>query len=136
MFLARRFTPLPYAFARMTYARRADCFAFESHCFTGKADLAFGAHYRPLVPAREAPSGSLEAFLLERYCLYVAGPGGALLRTVVWHKPWIVHDVKATISSNTLGRPFDLDLAREPDHAHFSPGVAALIWPFNPVKRV
>ena len=74
---ARRFFHLPYWYARMTLTPPATNTASAPN---GAAIPAtkFTADYRPTSPPYEAGPGTLESFLVERYCLYCQGPGGAL----------------------------------------------------------
>jgi uncharacterized protein YqjF (DUF2071 family) len=126
--LARRFTPLPYRFAHMTYAREPDRFHFHSASLDG---ISFDASFVPVNAGHEASPGSLDAWLLERYCLYVADGYRPLVRTVVQHRPWQFGVPLVRIGAHSLGCPFGLDLSRPPDVTHFSPGVHALVWPFT-----
>jgi len=132
--LARWFTPLPYAWARINSCQHNGRFQFDSHCSTATTDLRFSASYTSDPVGREASPGSLDAWLLERYCLYADNARGTLLRTVVQHQPWTFQDVSARITVNTLGCPFGLDLGREPDQVHFSAGLPALVWSFEAVQ--
>jgi uncharacterized protein YqjF (DUF2071 family) len=134
--LTRWLTPLPYVFARMNHVCREGGFSFHSRRPTaGPRDLRFTAQFTPLPGKREARPGSHDAWLLERYCLYVDDAHGTLFRTVVWHKPWEVQGVTAKVAAHSLGRPFGLNLSPEPDKSHFSSGVRALVWPFAAVER-
>ncbi len=126
--LARWATPLPYQFARMSYTRRHESRRFQAHT-TGPGDL-LTAEFNPLSDSKTVQPGSLDDWLLERYCLYAQDRNGILLRTVVEHPPWPVQAVTARIAVNTTGRPFGLDLSDVPTKVHFSAGVHARLWPF------
>jgi uncharacterized protein len=128
VFLTRRLIPLPYFFAHITYTRQAGDYCFDCRARTNGG--TFTAAHSSSEPQSGAVGGSLDAWLLERYCLYAIDGRDCLFRTVVQHPPWRFQKVEPRISANNLGEPFDLDLAREPHLAHFSSGVAALIWPF------
>jgi uncharacterized protein YqjF (DUF2071 family) len=129
--LARLATPLPYQSARMSYNRQSDSFHFDAHrpAADGK-DRRFAADFRSLGQTSRAKPGSLDHWLVERYCLFVDGRRGRLLRTVVDHPPWEVQSVQAQVGANTMGDPFGMDLTTAPALAHFSMGVHAFIWPF------
>jgi len=129
--LARWFTPLPYRFANIRYARRPERFRFQSSCLDNLGDIVFDIVFAPVSAQRLAPPGSLDAWLLERYCLYAADKKGSLFRTVVQHPPWQYSEPATRITANNIGRPFGLDLSRTPELTHFSPGVHALIWRFG-----
>jgi len=133
--LARRVTPLPYAHAHMTWSERDGTWRFESRCQAAAGNgHAFAATFAPHSSRRCSRPGSLDAWLLERYTLYADDGRATLFRTEVRHAAWEVQDVAATIAVNTLGTPFGLDLSGPPAAAHFSPGVRALVWPFEVVE--
>jgi uncharacterized protein YqjF (DUF2071 family) len=134
--LARWATPLPYSFARMSYRWDKDTAQFASHCPAADGGATLAATFSPTAAGSTAQAGSLDEWLLERYFLYVQGRDGTLFRTVVQHAPWEVRPAKARITSNTMGQAFGLDLSREPEKVHFSPGVHAHIWPFAERPRL
>lgn len=132
--LARCFTPLPYVFAHMRCRREAaGGFRYDSERCSANGDIVFKTDFAPTGAAPETVSESLDTWLLERYCLYADDARGNLFRAVVQHRRWTYQPISGTISANTLGHPFGLDLTRPPDQVHFSPGVRAVIWPFRAV---
>jgi len=122
--LARHFTGLPYVYAPIRYRRREDGYRFDC------PGPEFAAEWTAAGPAAEVSPDSIDAWLLERYALYVEDRRGGILRTEVDHRPWIVHRVRSTVRASGLGSPFGLSLGAEPDATHFSDGVRARIWPF------
>src|SRR6266851_290806 len=128
--VARWFSPLPYAYARMKCSQERDEFRFQCTS-TDQKEVAFVANYTLESEEYSARRDPLSKWLLERYCLYVGDPRGGLIRTEVHHDPWVVREVALEISSNILGRALGLDLSPKPDRAHFSSGVQALAWPFE-----
>jgi uncharacterized protein len=129
--LARLATPLPYQSARMSYNRQESSVRFNAHRpIADGMDRRFAANFTPLGQESRAKPGSLDHWLVERYCLFVEGPRSRLLRTVVEHPPWEVQSVQAQVTANTMGDPFGMNLTTAPTIAHFSKGVRAFIWPF------
>jgi len=128
--VARWFSPLPYVFARMTLSPCDDGLQF--HCVSRQAGANFAAHYTPASKVYMARRDPLSEWLLERYRLYAGTRSGGLIRNEVHHDPWEVQDVVLKISANTLGQAIGLDLSPTPDRAHFSSGVDALAWSFQP----
>jgi uncharacterized protein len=129
--LARLATPLPYQSARMNYNRQESSLRFHAKRPIAEGiDRRFAASFKPLGQAYRAEAGSLDHWLVERYCLFVEGPRGRLLRTIVEHPPWEVQSVQAQVTGNTMGDSFGMDLTIAPALAHFSVGVHAFIWPF------
>jgi uncharacterized protein len=129
--LARWATPLPYERARMSYVWRDGTAEFRTRSVGKGDDRELAVSFTPVGRGTEATPGSLDHWLLERYTLYVQNRNGPLVRTPVAHAPWIVQDVKGDVTADTMGRPFGLDLPREPERAHYSPGVRARVWPFD-----
>jgi uncharacterized protein YqjF (DUF2071 family) len=56
--------------------------------------LRFDAHYRGEGPGALAAPGSLEAFLVERYCLYTLR-AGKVRRVDIHHPPWLLQSASA-----------------------------------------
>lgn len=129
--VAKWFSPLPYSYARMRWNRQQ-----QEHRFVcaGELEPIFDARYTTTSQAFAADQGSLDEWLLERYCLYLSDRTGGLISAEVHHEPWSVKKVDVRASSNALGKPFGLDLSSSPDRVHYSPGVEALAWPFEIIK--
>ena len=84
--------------AHISIGRQGDDFEYHSHRPPGGGSQArFAARYRPVGPVRYAAPGTLEHFLVERYCLYTRLPGGALSRVEIHHGPWPLQDAVAEV---------------------------------------
>jgi len=132
--VARWFSPLPYVYAPMRCLPEGGGYRFQCACVRPGEENSFSAHFSPRFKVIAACEDSLNEWLLERYCLYVGDENGGLVSAEVHHEPWTIQEVTPEISSNTLARPFGLDLASKPDRAHFSAGVNALAWSFGRVQ--
>ena len=133
--LARLFTPLPYAPARIEYAEAAESLVFRaSRRGGGKPPPIFRAAFTPTGVNEARVADSLGLWLLERYCAFFAGQRGRLLRMIVRHSPWRVQAVSPAVAAYGLGEPWGLDLSRTPDCCHYSSGVHALVSPFESVS--
>jgi len=130
--ISRFFSPLPYVFAPMTLSPRDEGFKFRCQSTNQRHNVSYLTDYSPEAKVYAACQDSLTEWLLERYRLYVGNSKGELIQAEVHHEPWMVQNVDLDISSNTLGRDFGLDLPAVPDRAHFSSGVNALAWSFEP----
>jgi uncharacterized protein len=130
---ARLLTPLPYELARMTYEEtfardwRVECQHRASPAH--RLELRF----RPSGEAVGLQPGSLDAWLLERYRLYVRGSHGSLLAADVEHAPWRASPVIATVANNDLATSCGLSLPAQPAGMHFSPGVRTRFGGFRQV---
>jgi uncharacterized protein YqjF (DUF2071 family) len=121
--LARTLFKLPYYRASMQVERTGDSVEFESErTHRGAADLEFDASYGPVGPTSQADPGTLEAFLLERYCFYAAGRN-SLYRGDVDHDPWPLAHAEATFRTNDLFAANDFDQPETTPHLLYSPGV-------------
>lgn len=112
---AQRTYRLPYRHARMTF--EGDTFTLQRR----GEDTSFNAVYRGLGEPKPARPGSLEHFLVERYCLY-AGKGE--LRADIHHPPWQLERAEATLEENALS-PIPLD---GPPLIHYSERQDVVIW--------
>jgi uncharacterized protein YqjF (DUF2071 family) len=97
----------------------------------GRADpgAALSARYGPAGPASSPAPGSLDHWLLERYCCYGADRRGGLWRTEIHHPPWSVRAARVEVELNSLTRPFGIPLEGPPAIAHLAGRQDVLFWP-------
>lgn len=106
--VARRLFDLPYYTATMEITRRGEGVDFRSRrTHRGAPPNRFAATYRPTGESKNAKTGSIEAFLAERYRFYTAGVDGSdegrgLAVGEIDHDPWKLSPAEATIETNTL----------------------------------
>jgi uncharacterized protein YqjF (DUF2071 family) len=124
---ARRLYRLPYFRANITLRRQDGSILYDCSRGEGKA---FSATYRPAGEVFHAEDGSLEDFLMERYCLY-AEHEGRLFRADIHHRPWPLQPAEADISLNTMP-PAGLRVEGDP-LLHFSARQDVVIWPLEGV---
>jgi uncharacterized protein YqjF (DUF2071 family) len=136
IWLARLLTPLPYRRARISCTRLGPHAHFQIQC-PGSPSRGVSLSFIPGPVCAESVDGTLDAWLLERYRLYLAqGRREQLLQADVVHPRWQTAPlVELSCAGNNLGEAFGLDLSRAPDRAHFSPGVQALFGPFRNVEE-
>lgn len=124
---ARWLTPLPYALATLNYnTEGADC-RFSCQPQASRSVL-LRAQFRLGKACAAAEADSLDAWLTERYVAYVANAKGRLYRMAVWHEPWQLREIAVGHCDHNLEKLPGL-LSR----CHYSAGVSALLWPFEPV---
>jgi hypothetical protein len=93
---------LPYYQARMHLDEREREIRFRSRrVHPGAHPAQFEGSWRRREALPEAIPGSLEFFLIERYCLY-AKRAGRLLRTRIHHRPWPLCSVSLLSHSSTM----------------------------------
>ena len=119
---ARRTYALPYRYAQID---------FEDRRFTlrraGEGSL-FDASYRGFGEAGAPAPGSLEHFLVERYCLY-AGQGE--LRADIHHGPWQLQAVEAEVEQTGIS---PVPLEGKP-LCHYGHRQDVVVWSPEPISR-
>jgi uncharacterized protein len=93
---------LPYFKARMSLEQRGRTIYFASRRTHRRAVRAeFEAVWATGDKLGEARPGSLDFFLIERYCLY-SSLGGKLYRARIFHRPWTLHSADLLSFSSTM----------------------------------
>lgn len=123
---ARALLNLPYFVAKMSVRRRHGWVEYE-HARRG-GEVAFEARYRGLGGATEPVRGSLEHWLVERYCLYTVPLTGRLLREDIHHLPWPLASAEAEIQKNTLLAPFGIH-PEDPPLLHYAARQDVAVYP-------
>ena len=95
--------------------------------------LQFTARYAPAGSSFEAGPGSLEKFLIERYCLYARTPT-ALVRADIHHEPWRIYEADAATTVGVAATA--LGPLAEPVLLHVAPRQDVLVWPPTRAARV
>jgi uncharacterized protein YqjF (DUF2071 family) len=125
---ARRAYRFPYFHASMAVRRDADAIEYRSTRRDASGPPAeLSARYRGHGPGFNAPPGSLEWSLIERYCAYTLDGAGAVLRAEIHHPPWELRRANATFSLNTMTESVGIPLEGEP-LLHHSPRQDVVIW--------
>lgn len=111
---ARRTYRLPYRYAR--FDARGDSFRVDAD-----GGGSFRARYHPAGKPAPAAPGTLEYFLVERYCLY-AGEGD--LRADIHHPPWPLQPAEGDIEHRGIA---PVALEGEPI-CHFAGRQDVVVW--------
>jgi uncharacterized protein len=126
---ARRVYKLPVFHARMSTESRDDWIDVECARLDERGRV-FSGRYRAEDEVAAAPAGSLEAFLVDRYCLYATNERGVLQRAEIHHEPWALHAATAELDLTTIS-PVPLE---GPPLCHFSRRQDIVLWPLAPVR--
>ncbi len=131
---ARHFYHLPYFHARM-HARvgpRSEI-EYDSHrTHRGAPSADFRGCYRALDgTAFQARRGSLEYFLVERYCLYAAS-GNRIFCGEIDHAPWPLQRAEAEIEVNTMALASGITLPASKPLLHFARHQEVKVWALAP----
>jgi uncharacterized protein YqjF (DUF2071 family) len=126
---ARRVVHLNYYHARVAIRAGAHDVRYHSARRDRRAPAArFEASAACGGDERRAAPGTLEHFLVERYCFYTADPRGRLVRGDIAHEPWPLRDATASIGANTLLAALGIAPLDARPLVHVSPGVHARLW--------
>jgi len=148
---ARSWFRLPYFWARMELAEKADGFIhYKSERLLTVKAARFQARYRglgrPVDGATAVPKfvggkmqmtatsdpGSLAHFLTERYCLFTRRGGGIQMGNI-HHVPWPLEEAEAEIEINELAEAFGICLPDQPPVLHYARELAVYLWAAEPV---
>lgn len=126
---ARQFFHLPYFDARMSSRNSSDGVSYESlRTHRGAAAVEFRARYAAAGKPIVARPGTIEHWLVERYCLYAADPRGAVWRGDIHHLPWPIQPAAAEIECNTMSEPLGFSLPDAPALLHFAHRLDVVAW--------
>lgn len=131
---ARALYRLPYHKAAMSHGREGEWIRFRSRRLE-RGGAEFAARFRPVSEGLEAKAGTLEHFLVERYCLYTGALGPRIFRVDIHHPPWQLMRAEAEITVNTMASAAGLTLPADAPILHFSRRQPTLIWAPQLVAR-
>jgi uncharacterized protein YqjF (DUF2071 family) len=120
---ARKFYHLPYFHARMRIEKRGDSFAYSS----ARGEAVWRATYAPTSSATYAQPGSMDYFLVERYCLYTFWRGRTY-RGEIHHVPWPLQAASARIEENSVAEAAGIRVSGAPAGVSFARELKVLIW--------
>jgi uncharacterized protein YqjF (DUF2071 family) len=121
---------LPYRRARMEIRRDGPWIDYRSE----RAGFRLRARYAAGGDAYAPAPGSLEAFLVERYCLYTMR-AGLLWRVDVHHRPWTLHPPLAGSTVAAAAQAPAAPLEGSP-LLHVADRQDVVVWPPVPVARL
>jgi uncharacterized protein YqjF (DUF2071 family) len=133
----RRIAHLPYFNARIDARWTATECRYRSERHDHRSGAApFAASARFGGDVRIGAPGSLDAWLVERYCFYTVDPRGRTVRGDVRHPPWLLRDATAELAENGMLSAAGVTPQTAEPLVHVSPGVAARAWPLaSPLSR-
>jgi len=123
---ARASYHLPYYYARMRQNAVVTGFDYSSRR-RGKTKAELVAHYTPVAEVQPPRPGSLEQWLVERYCLY-APYKRRLYRADIHHVPWPLQEAKAKFEVNTMAEAAGIELPQVNPVCHFARELDVLVW--------
>ncbi len=127
---ARRRFGLPFFHARLSLDPAGDWRDVEC-ARIGERGRVFSGRFRAEGEEEEQVStpGSLEEFLVERYCLYATDRSGLLHRGEIHHEPWSLVPAEAEIELTSIA-PLELSGSAV---CHFAARQDLVVWPLAPL---
>ena len=125
-YAARTFFGLPYLYMRMEHKTAKDLNIFESEKSAGMQLLC---NYKSISNPAPTDKGSLEEWLVERYCLYNVSKKGIPLRGDILHDSWVLQKAEAEFHQNTLLSSLDIVPEVEKPILHYAKNRVVRFWP-------
>jgi uncharacterized protein YqjF (DUF2071 family) len=135
VFGARLAFHLPYFRAHMRLVEEGQTVRFTSHRrHRGAPPANFEAVWTGGETLPPAPPGSLEFFLIERYCLYAAS-GERLYRARIFHPPWPLRRATLVSLASTMLESHGLPTPTgEPLLHHQAAPLHVEVWPLQELR--
>lgn len=130
---ARLLFHLPYFLARMSCRQYQGAFYYHSERRLTQSFAAYDGVYRPTGPVFFAERGTLEYWLVERYCLYTVTRANRVYRVDIQHGPWPLQLAEQTSKRNTMALAQGIVLPDQPPLLHFAQEQDVLFWPLRRV---
>jgi uncharacterized protein YqjF (DUF2071 family) len=120
---------LSYFYARMRAdGRRGPQIKYSSRRVQRPRPAEFRGNYGPESEVFRAQPGSIDHFVVERYCLYTSR-GGSVWRGNIHHMPWPLQYAHAEIEANSVPESHGIELPKRTPLLHFAREIDVLIWP-------
>lgn len=126
---ARAWYRLPYYDAAMRVEHDGDAVNYTSRrTHRGARPAELKCRYWPTGQLFQAKAGSIEHWLIERYCLFAEKRNGAVGCSDVQHLPWPVQRAEAEIEQSTMLEALGIDTPRDKPLLHFSRELDVVAW--------
>lgn len=129
VWLAQTFYSMPYFFADTKMKNNRSVFEFENTRRTEGEEAKFVCNYQPVSEPFHTIKGSFDYWMTERYCFYTVNKKGVPLRCDILHLPWLLQQVEAEISHNTMLSSQGILIEGVQPILHFSKKVEVRTWP-------
>ena len=132
--VARALFHLPYFRAQMDCQAEGQAIRYKSRrTHNGAAPGELGGSYGPTGPVYTVTPGSLEAWLVERYCLYSVDRRGRIFRGEIHHAPWPIQKAEAEFARNSMAQAAGIALPDIPPLLHFARRLDVVAWAIQQV---
>lgn len=131
---ARTAFGLNYFDAEMSIAQTPSGIAYKSRRTDPRGSPAvFRGRYAPIGEALIPQAGTLEHFLVERYCLYSVSGAGSVHRLEIHHRPWLLQTAEADIEAESMLTAAGVTAPRGDALLQFSSIQPMIAWAPEPV---
>lgn len=117
--------------AKVKHVRNDDFQSYNCQRNNGDNTERFSCSYKPYGVTYQAESGSIEAWLIERFCAYSVNHSGKLYRTEIMHNPYVLQKVNVQILEDTIS---DFSRKLAPPLFHYCSLQESVMWSKEKVK--
>jgi uncharacterized protein len=129
---ARTMFFLPYFSAQMSVHETDGWIHYQTRRTSPTVPAAeFRGRYRSAGSAQQPARGSLEYFLVERYCLFSFDDAFHMYRVDIQHGPWELYLAQAEVEVNTMAEAAGIRLPAVSPLAHFARRQDTVVWPLK-----
>jgi len=126
---ARYLYNLPYFDAEITLRSEGGAIHYDSKRVHRDAPPAtFLARYRPVGDGYETEPGTLDHFLVERYCLFMFDARRGLGLLDIDHQPWRLQPGAVDLAANTMVDPIGITLPHVQPLVHVASALDVRAW--------
>lgn len=129
---ARAFFHLPYHNAKIDLEQRGDTIIYSSTRKDADPPAKFNATWTIGGNLPQAEPGSLDFFLVERYCLYTSNEG-KLYRCRIFHQPWPLQQADLATYGSSMIEADGLPAPEGEPLLHCGGPVNVEVWPLEEV---
>jgi hypothetical protein len=130
---ARYLYNLPYFDAEITLRSEDGAIHYDSRRGHRAPSATFVGRYRPLSEVYQAAPGTLDHFLVERYCLFMSDERRGLGLLDIDHEPWPLQRATADLWANTMVDSIPITLPTVDPLVHFARALDVRAWTRTPV---
>ena len=131
---ARRWFHLPYLTAQMQTHAEGETIKYSSTRTDGRgAPAELRGWFRPTGPVFRTQPGTIEYWLIDRYCLYTADDRGRISRADILHDPWPLQVAEAEFETQTMLASHGITPIDQPPLLHFAKKLDVVAWSPRPI---
>jgi uncharacterized protein YqjF (DUF2071 family) len=115
----------------------ADTIGYDSvRTHKNSARAEFRADYGPTGAVYQPIPGTLDYWLIERYCLFAALKPDHVVFGEIHHPPWALQPAEVKLDVNTMTQSIGIELPEQKPLAHFARLQEVVAWPVVPLENI